>query len=146
MQVGQFEAGRDQVQVVVARFGDRHVILLAGRPAGQALLEEVGDAHGDIITGQPGQVMGGIGLGIEVHQKRPVAFGRTDRRQIAGNAGFAHPTFLIEHHSTHDNTSLKENSYIIGMKHFSNISTRRFYCIFKTVTLLRLNGIIALGS
>jgi hypothetical protein len=70
------------------------------------LLEELGDAHRDIVAGQSGQVLSGVGLGIEVHQQGSITFAGADRRQVARDAGLAHTAFLIEHHATHLKTSV----------------------------------------
>jgi hypothetical protein len=69
-------------------------------------LKEVGNTHGNIVARQPRQVLGRVGLGIEVHQQGSIAFTGTDRRQVAGDAGFANAAFLIEHHAPHGKTSV----------------------------------------
>ncbi|MCY1548530.1 hypothetical protein D9M68_846500 [compost metagenome] len=91
------------MQVAVAGFGDGHAVLLAGGGnRRQGLAEEVGDAGRNGVVDQPGEVEGGIGLRVEVDQQGPVALGGTGCRQVAGNAGFANATFLIENHTTHE--------------------------------------------
>ncbi|MNC58283.1 hypothetical protein D3C75_1080040 [compost metagenome] len=102
LQIRQLGSGRDHVQVVERGFVDIDLVLLAERPAGQALLEEVGDAHGDIVAGQASQVLGRVGLGIQVDQQGPITFAGAHRRQVASDARLAHTTFLIEHHAPHD--------------------------------------------
>ncbi|MNF66493.1 hypothetical protein D3C84_482860 [compost metagenome] len=100
LQVGQLGCGGYHVQVVVRGFVDIHLALAEGGGR-QRLLEEVGYPHGNILTGQAGEVVGGIGLGVEVDQQGAIALRSADRRQVAGDAGLAHATFLIEHHSPH---------------------------------------------
>ncbi|MNP61012.1 hypothetical protein D3C76_1561480 [compost metagenome] len=87
MQVGKVRAGGDQVQVAVAGLGDGHAVLLAVRGGGgQRLAEEIGNARGDGVIDQPGQVVGGIGLRVEVDEQGAIAFSGTGGRQVAGNA------------------------------------------------------------
>ncbi|MNG05079.1 hypothetical protein D3C84_882520 [compost metagenome] len=94
------------MQVVERGFVDVDLVLLGKRPGRQGLLEEIGNAHGDILAGQPGEVLGRVGLGIQVDQQGSIAFIGTHCRQVAGNARFAHTTFLIEHHAPHGKTSV----------------------------------------
>ncbi|MNN79442.1 hypothetical protein D3C81_1960880 [compost metagenome] len=65
------------------------------------MLEEIGDAHGNIVARQPGQVLGRIGLSVQIDQQGTKAFAGTDCRQVTGDARFAHATFLIEYHAPH---------------------------------------------
>ncbi|MNT90820.1 hypothetical protein D3C72_2318140 [compost metagenome] len=90
------------MQVVERRLVDVDPAFLGKRAAGQAELEELGDAHGNLIARQAGEIVGGVGLGIQIDQQRAVALRGAHGRQVAGNAGLAHPAFLIEHHTPHD--------------------------------------------
>ena len=94
--------GGNHMQVVKRGFVDIDLVLLAERSAGQALLEEVGNAHGDVVAGQAGQVLGRVGLRIQVDQQGPITFASAHCRQVASDARLAHATFLIEHHAPHD--------------------------------------------
>lgn len=89
------------MQVVERRLVDLDPALLAEGPGRQGLLEEVGDPHRQVLAGQSGQVVRGVGLGVQVHQQGAIALRRADRRQVAGDAGLAYPAFLIEHHAPH---------------------------------------------
>jgi len=102
LQVGQFGRGADQVQVVERCFEDRRARLLASVAASENLLEEVGNAGRNVIAGQAGQVVRGVGLGVQVHQQCAVALRCADRGQIAGDARLADTTLLIEHDPAHD--------------------------------------------
>ncbi|CAI8949951.1 hypothetical protein EMIT0P100_40247 [Pseudomonas sp. IT-P100] len=106
LQVGQLGSGGDDVEVVERGFVDIDLVFLRERPRRQCLLEEVGNTHRNVITGEPGEVLGRIGLSVEIHQEGSIALAGTDRRQIAGNAGFAYAAFLIEYHAPHVKTSV----------------------------------------
>src|SRR5690606_27784323 len=47
------------------------------------------------------EVVGGVGLGIEVDQQCPVTFSGAGGGEVAGDAGLADATFLIEYDTTH---------------------------------------------
>ena len=101
LQVSQLGGGRDQMQVVERGLVDIDLTLLGKGAGRQGLFEEVGDARRHLVASQTGEIVGGITLGIEVDQQGAMPLCCTDRCQIAGNAGFTHATFLIEHHAPH---------------------------------------------
>ncbi|MCY1429693.1 hypothetical protein D9M71_456200 [compost metagenome] len=68
LQVRQLGGGGNDVEVIEGGFVDVDLILFGERPGRQRLLEEIGDAHRDVATREPRQVLGGVGLGIEIHQ------------------------------------------------------------------------------
>ncbi|MCY1185056.1 hypothetical protein D9M73_258040 [compost metagenome] len=69
------------------------------------MLEKIGDARRNAFVGQAREVMSRICLGIEINQQRSVTFGGTDSGKIAGDAGFANASLLIEYDTTHETCS-----------------------------------------
>ncbi|MNC18376.1 hypothetical protein D3C75_662760 [compost metagenome] len=105
LQVGQLGTGGDQVEIGEGGVLHADLRLLAGA-AGQHLLEEVGDAQRDGVAAQTGEVMGRVGLTVEIDQQGAIALRRAHRRQVAGDARLADSALLIEHHTSHATVSL----------------------------------------
>src|SRR5690554_1772603 len=57
------------------------------------------------------QVVTGVALWIQVYHQRALAPGRTDGRQVTGDAGLAHTTFLIEYNPSHVVSPVNTCSY-----------------------------------
>ncbi|MNF10728.1 hypothetical protein D3C80_2117640 [compost metagenome] len=75
------------MQVAVAGFGDRHPVLLASSGDGrQRLAKKVGDAGGDGVVGEASEVVGGVGLWVEVDQQRAITLRGTGGGKVAGDA------------------------------------------------------------
>ena len=97
-ELGSRSHDRQAVESRVGHVGDR---IVGEDPKTQAVPVEIRDAGLGALVMLAEEILGRIGLRVEVHQKGLVAAVGADGREVGGDTGFADSALLVENDASH---------------------------------------------
>ena len=113
---------RHDVQLGERRRVDEELRVRLEQAERKPLLEEVHEVRLRLGGDGPEDVLRGVRLGVEVHEKRALSPGGGNRRQVGRDRGLAHAALLVENRETHRNAPARS---LTAPRHAAMLLPRR---------------------